>query len=125
MILLQEEDDSDNKEDADIAGEEPIPNLWQSGSGIGKRPNIERHRVMYLHLLYNHFWGESPVYYNKNYVKRFFKMLIELFDDFVEALVIHDDYFCQKCDAGREDWVVTNSEDCVGGSAAFIGCLVY
>jgi hypothetical protein len=61
-------DDSDNKEDADIAGEEPIPNLWQSGSRIGKRPNIERRRVMYLHLLYIDFWGDSPVY-NKSYVE--------------------------------------------------------
>jgi hypothetical protein len=101
MILLQ--DDSDDEEEGDIAAEEeqqeePMPHVGTSGSRIGKCPNIDRQRVMYSHLLYKDFWGESPVY-NKHYFKRFFKLPIELFDDIVEALVINDDYFRQKCDA--------------------------
>ena len=101
MILLQ--DDSDDEEEGDIAAEEerqeePMPHVGTSGSRIGKYPNIDRQRVMYSHLLYKDFWGESPVY-NKHYFKRFFKLPIELFDDIVEALVINDDYFRQKCDA--------------------------
>ena len=50
MILM--EHDSDNEEE-DVA-EAPMvvhqQNLWGSGSRVDKRPNIERHRVLYSHL---------------------------------------------------------------------------
>jgi hypothetical protein len=98
MILM--EDDSDNEEE-DVA-EAPMvvhqQHVWGSGSRVGKRPNIERHRVLYSHLLYQDFWGDSPVY-DRVYFKRFFKLPIELFDDIVDSLVRHDGYFRQKCDA--------------------------
>ena len=48
--------------------------------------------------MYKDFWGVSPVY-DEIYFKRFFKLPRALFDDIVEKLVGHDDYFRQKFDA--------------------------
>ena len=60
------------------------PAIW-GGSRPGKAPNLERQRVMYSHLLFNDFWGPTPVY-NKMYFKRFFKLPIGLFDEIVERI---------------------------------------
>lgn len=52
-----------------------------------------------MHLLYNDYWGDSPVY-STAYFKKFFKLQISLFDEIVVVkLVNHDDYFRQKKDA--------------------------
>ena len=49
--------------------EQEQPPVW-GWSRPGKAPNLERHRVMYSHVLYNNFWGPTPVY-NKLYFKKF------------------------------------------------------
>ena len=74
------------------------PYVWGSGSRVGKAPNIERRRVFYSHLLFDDFWGPSPIY-NATYFKKFFKMPIGLFDDIVAKVTANDDYFRQKTDA--------------------------
>lgn len=72
MMILIEEDHSNNEEE-DVA-EAPMvvhqQHVWGSGSHVGKRPNMERHQVLYSHLLYQDFWGNSPVctVYNSVYV---------------------------------------------------------
>ena len=96
MILLQDDDSDDTQQEEEdgitAQQEQELAHVCgrRSGSSVGKRPNIERNRVLYSHLLYKDFWGESPVY-DKTYFKRFFKLPIELFDDIVHALVVHDD----------------------------------
>jgi hypothetical protein len=77
--------------------EEEQPVVWGS-SWPGKAPNLERHRVMYAHLLFNDFWGATPVY-NAMYFRRFFKFPIGLFNNIVERIVLHDSYFIQRTDA--------------------------
>jgi Plant transposon protein len=72
--------------------------VFGSGSRPGKMPNLNRRRVFYSHLLFQDFWGDSPVY-NASHFKRFFKIPIGLFDDIVLKVVAHDDYFRQKKDA--------------------------
>ena len=79
----------------DVEEEEP-PVVW-GGSRPGKAPNLERHRVTYSHLLYNDFWGATPVY-NAMYFRKFFKLPIGLFNDIVERIVLHDAYFIQRAD---------------------------
>jgi hypothetical protein len=74
------------------------PFVWGSGSCVGKAPSIERCRVFHSHLLFDDFWGPSPIY-NANYFKKFFKMPIGLFDDIVAKVTANDDYFRQKTDA--------------------------
>ena len=90
------ETDSDLETEQDV--EEAFPQPRWGGSRIGKLGNIERHRVFYSHLLYNDYWGDSPVY-STAYFKKFFKLPISLFDEIVVKLVDHDDYFRQKKDA--------------------------
>ena len=80
--------------------EQEQPAVW-GGSRPGKAPNLERHRVMYSHLLYNDFWGPTPVY-NDIYFKTFFKLPIGLFDEIVERIALHDPYFTQKRDASQK-----------------------
>ncbi|KAI2500547.1 Plant transposon protein [Fragilaria crotonensis] len=80
--------------------EQEQPAVW-GGSRPGKAPNLERHRVMYSHLLYNDFWGPTPVY-NDIYFKKFFKLPIGLFDEIVERIALHDPYFTQKRDASQK-----------------------
>ena len=76
------------------------PGVW-GGSRPGKARNLERHRVTYSHLLYNDFWGPTPVY-DRCYFKKFFKLPIGLFDSIVERICMHDSYFLQKrCAAGK------------------------
>ena len=74
------------------------PHAFGSGSRVGKAPNVDRRRVFYSHLLFQDFWGDSPVY-DATYFKRFFKIPIGLFDEIVLKVVSHDDYFRQKPDA--------------------------
>ena len=122
-ILFQDDSSSDSEqEDEAEEQDEAMPHVWGSGSRPGKRPNINRQRVFYSHLLYKDFWGASPVY-DEIYFKRFFKLPIALFDDIVEKLVMHDDYFRQKL-CGREAWVVTTAEDCIGYPTANIGRII-
>ena len=98
MVLFAEGGDSDLEDDRAPAVEivrKP------GGSRPGKTPNVERHHVLYSHLLFNDFWGESTVY-SPMHFKRFFKLPIGLFDDIVLKVVAQDDYFRQKTDvAGR------------------------
>ncbi len=72
--------------------------VW-GGSRPGKAPNLERHRVMYSHLLFNHFWGGANPVYNAMYFRKFFKFLVGLFNNIVERIVLHDSYFIQRTDA--------------------------
>jgi hypothetical protein len=110
-FLIHDEDDEfteaivlivDNlaKEAADGGDDTTLvpPFVWGSGSRVGKAPNIERRRVFYSHLLFDDFWGPSPIY-NATYFKKFFKMPIGLFDDIVAKVTANDDYFRQKTDA--------------------------
>ena len=71
-----------------------------SGSRVGKAPNVDRRRVFYSHLLFQDFWGDSPIY-NASFFKRFFKVPIGLFDEIVLKVVSHDGYFRQKPDASE------------------------
>ncbi|KAI2499055.1 Plant transposon protein [Fragilaria crotonensis] len=85
-----------NAEDQGVPREIGPPS--SGGSRKGKAPNVDRRRVFYSHLLFKDYWGESPVY-SSDYFRRFFKLPIGLFDEIVEKVVIHDDYFRQKIDA--------------------------
>ena len=97
-MTLLEEGAFDMIED-DVEEEAP-PGVW-GGSRPGKARNRERHRVAYSHLLYNDFWGPTPVY-DRCYFKKFFKLPIGLFDSIVERICMHDSYFLQKrCAAGK------------------------
>ena len=58
---------------------EPVPRVFGSGSRLRKAPNVDRRRVFYSHLLFQDFWGDSPVY-NATYFKMLFKIPIGLFD---------------------------------------------
>ncbi len=80
--------------------EQEQPPVW-GGSRPGKAPNLERHRVMYSHLLYDDFWGPTPVY-NELYFKKFFKHPIGLFNELAERIALHDPYFTQKRDASQK-----------------------
>ena len=91
------EDDEVLHADVEEEEQEPVAAVW-GGSRPGKAPNLERHRVMYSHSLYNDFWGPTPTY-NATYFKKFFKIPIGLFIDIVERTVMHDAYFIQRADA--------------------------
>ena len=67
-------------------------------SRLGKAANIERKRVFYSHMLFNDFWGPTPVY-TPHYFKLFFKLPIKLFDEILVRVEQHDNYFRQKKDA--------------------------
>ena len=102
-IIMQDDDWSSSDEEDDIPQYAPAPlpqcaNVWGRGSVVGKAPNLDRQRVYYSHLLFNDFWGPSPLY-DKYYFKKFFKMSIGLFDMIVANVVADDDYFRQKPDA--------------------------
>jgi hypothetical protein len=77
--------------------EEEHPVVW-GGSRPGKAPNLERHCVMNSHLLFNNFWGATPVY-NAMHFRKFFKFPIGLFNNIVERIVLRDSYFIQRIDA--------------------------
>jgi hypothetical protein len=105
VVLLAMQDDDDSREedeglvDAVVDGEEVPTHRWGSGCCcVGKAPNIERCCVFYSHLLFNDFWGDSPVY-SPTYFKRFFRLPIGHFDEIVTRVVAQDNYFCQKKDA--------------------------
>ena len=98
MIFAHEDTDtSDDDEDEDDDNIHVAAPAWGSGSRPGKSPNLERHRVFYSHLLFNDFWGPSPVY-NATYFKTFFKLPIGLFNQIVDDITVQDDYFRQKED---------------------------
>jgi Plant transposon protein len=84
----------------DVEEDDQPAGVW-GGSRPGKSQNLERHRVMYSHLLFNDFWGPAPVY-NAMYFKKLFKLPIGLFDEIVNRIVEHDDYFVQKRDATQK-----------------------
>jgi Plant transposon protein len=72
--------------------------LPRQETNINRQRVYRQQAVFYSNLLCKDFLGASPVY-DEIYFKRFFKLPIALFDNIVEKLVIHDDYFCQKFDA--------------------------
>jgi hypothetical protein len=90
--------------------EEEQPAVW-GGSRPGKAPNLERHRVMYSHLLNRDFWGPTPVY-NATYFKKFFKLPIGLFDEIVDRIQLQDLYFLQKSDAAGKLGFSTRQKVC-------------
>jgi hypothetical protein len=51
-----------------------------------------------VHLLFVHSWG-SASFYNATSFKKFFKIPIGLFDDYVSKVTANDDYSRQKTDA--------------------------
>ena len=110
-VMLGKDTDSDSEDEAAIHAADvivpPPPVAWGSGSRCGKARNApdERHRVFYACLLYDDFWGDSPVY-NKPYLKRFCKLPFGLFDDIVHKVSIHDPHFEQKKDAAGK-WGLT------------------
>ena len=81
------------KEDEEEEQEQEQP-LVYGRSHLGKAPNLEQHRVMSSHLLYNDFWGPTPVY-NKLYFKKFFKLPIGLFNEIAEGIALHSPYLMQ------------------------------
>ena len=60
-IVMKSDSDSDD-EDAVTAADVVVRplHIWRTGSRPGRAPNLERHRV-FSHLLFNDFWGDSPV----------------------------------------------------------------
>ena len=73
--------------------------LFVSGNGcrVEKTPNIEHRRVF---LLASTFWFFCPTpVYNTTQFKKFFKMLIGLFDNIVAKVTANNDFFRQKTDA--------------------------
>ena len=55
-------------------------------SSGAKAPNLERHCVMYSHLLYANFGRATHVYNNVGNFKKFFKLAIGLFDETLERI---------------------------------------
>ena len=103
MLIMQDSDTDNSSSDDEMLDsddeESTVPHVWGSGSRVGKAPNVDRRRVFYSHdLLFNDFWGPSPVY-DSAYFKRFFKLPIGLFDEIVTKVVAKDRYFLQKKDA--------------------------
>jgi Plant transposon protein len=88
LMLLMEED----------AAAAPVPRVFGSGSFVGKASNVDRRRVFFSHLLFQDFWGDTPVY-NSSFFRKFFKIPIDLFDAIVLKVVAYDDYFREKKDA--------------------------
>ena len=103
--------------------DEEQPAVW-GGSRPGKAPNLEQHRVMYSHLLYNDFWGPSPVY-NAMYFKKLFKLPIGLVDEIVERIVLQDTYFIQETDAAGKLGFLYTAEGVFFCSSPDIGCLLH
>jgi Plant transposon protein len=88
-----------------------VPRGFGTGSRAGKAPNVDRHRVLYSHLLFQDFWGHEPIY-NASFFKRFFKIPIGLFDQIVLDVLAHDDYFRQKRDAAGKLGLSTLQKVC-------------
>ena len=102
--------DSDGEDDSDDEtppaagrGNDIVANAPNTpgGSLPGRRENLERQRAFYARLLYKDFWGPTPVY-TAAYFKLFFKLPIALFNEILDKVVRHDDYFRQKPDAARK-----------------------
>ncbi|KAI2502215.1 Plant transposon protein [Fragilaria crotonensis] len=110
LILADDEEFQDDEVVHHVVEEEPPPAVW-GGSRPGKAPNLERHRVRYSHLLYNDFWGPTPVY-DDLYFKKFFKLPKGLFDNIVEELSNRDPYFLQKQDAAGKLGLSTLQKVC-------------
>ena len=84
--------------------EQEQPPVW-GWSRPGKAPNLERHRVMYSHVLYNNFWGPTPVY-NKLYFKKFSSLRLACLVRLMKGLpcttrIIHSTY-CVATTMGME-----------------------
>jgi len=99
-ILMDEEDKEElnRLEDEEMDELEAEEDFAWGGSKIGKAGNVDRLRVFYSHLLHDDFWGDAPLY-NEVHYKKFFRLPKALFDEIVERLVDHDNYFQQKSDA--------------------------
>ncbi len=103
--------DSDGEDDSDDetppaagCGNEIVVNAPNTtgGSLPGRRENLKRQGAFYAQLLYKDFWGPTPVY-TAAYFKLFFKLpRIALFNEILDKVVRHDDYFRQKPDAARK-----------------------
>ena len=89
MLIMQDSDTDNSSSDDEMLDsddeESTVPHVWGSGSRVGKAPNVDRRRVFYSHLLFNDFWGPSPVY-DSAYFKRFFKLSVGLFDNMWQRL---------------------------------------
>jgi len=111
-LILADDDEEFHDDEVvhHVVEEEPPPAVW-GGSRPGKAPNLERHRVRYSHLLYNDFWGPTPVY-DDSYFKKFFKLPKGLFDNIVEELSNRDPYFLQKQDAAGKLGLSTLQKVC-------------
>ena len=105
--LILADEDSDNDEGYHHV---PPPAVW-GGSCPGKAPNLERHRVRFSHVLYNDFWGPTPVY-KHFYFKKFIKIPIGLFNDIAEQISDFDSYFVQKQDAAGKLGLSTLQKVC-------------
>jgi Plant transposon protein len=99
-----------NDEDEENDDHVPPPGVW-GGSRPGKARNLERHHVRYSHLLFDDFWGPTPVY-DHYYFKKFFKFPIGLFNDIVEQVSDYDSYFVQKQDAAGRLGLATLQKVC-------------
>ena len=94
------------------AEDEEQHSVFWGGSRPRKAPNLERHQVMYPHLLFYDFWGPAAVY-NAMYFKKLFKLPIAgLFDAIVNTIVEVDDHFVQKRDASQKLGVSTLQKIC-------------
>jgi hypothetical protein len=89
-ILLMEEDELERS-----LQQRPIR---RGGSRRGRAPNKDRRRNLYTGLLFEDYWGANPVYDEKHF-RRTFRMPRELFDQILERVTAHDQYFVQKRDA--------------------------
>ncbi|KAH9133333.1 hypothetical protein AeRB84_020468 [Aphanomyces euteiches] len=81
-----------------IMDEDDLEQLSWGASRFGRAPAVDRRRELYDQLLYDDYWGPSPIY-DHTYFKKHFKLPIELFDEIHERAKAHDAYFEQKPDA--------------------------
>ena len=72
--------------------------IKRGGSRPGRAPNKDRRRRLYARLLFDDYWGESPLYDEKQF-RRTYRMPRKLFDDILERVTLYDNYFVQKRDA--------------------------
>lgn len=106
MDIMEEEFVDDHNQDTllatiigDSSNEDDTPLPVRRGvSQRGRRGNINRHWQVYAQFLFDDYWGDTLIYPLQNFRNTFW-MPQPLFDEILEAITNHDDYFVQRRDA--------------------------
>jgi len=72
----------------------------RGGSKLGRKPNLERGRVVSHIRIFHSYFAMWPIYNDKFFRCRF-RMRRKLFLKIMEVIIVHDSYFLQKKDATK------------------------